>query len=123
MLLNKYDDFEKPVIISPKQHHCCYYPFLAVSTGKVFTRENTRWCYDAAFMTEFNQRNIIHAPWNITPKAPNIITPPFVSEVIDDHEAREKEKVIINQSQEKARTRALADFDDYIPRPTGGFTL
>lgn len=95
--------------------------FLAASTGKVFTRENIRWRDDAAFLTEFAQRDMIHPPWNITPKKPYIIAQPFVRKVTD-HAAKEREKGIISQINERALTRALSAFHDYIPRPTG-FTL
>jgi hypothetical protein len=95
--------------------------FLAASTGKVFTRENIRWRDDAAFVTEFTQRDMIHPPWNITPKKPYIIAQPFVREVTD-HAAKEREKGIMSQKKERALTRALSVFHDYIPRPTG-FTL
>lgn len=95
--------------------------FLAASTGQIFTRENTRWCDDAALMTEFVQRDMIHPSWNITPKEPHIITPPFVRKVID-HAAKERERDIMSQKKEQALTRALSAFHEYIPRPTG-FTL
>jgi len=95
--------------------------FLAASTGQVFTRENTRWSDDAAFMTEFVQRDMIHPPWNITPKEPHIIAPTFVRKVID-HAAKGREKSIMSQKKELALARALSAFHEYIPRPTG-FTL
>lgn len=91
--------------------------FLA-ARAYVFTREDIRWSDNNAFLTDFAQRNMIHAPWNISPKLPHIITPPFVPEVTN-HAAKEREKGIIVRLKERALTRALSEFHDYIPRSAG----